>query len=570
MNLTLRKELTAQLSKALLSLGLPEKAAEISPAKATNFGDYQSNTAIVLAKSLREDPKTVAEQILSHLDVSGCSAHPEIAGAGFLNFRILNSHLIQRLTRLSHDTRLGVPYACSSRRIVIDFSSPNMAKPMHVGHIRATVLGDALARIARFLGHEVITDNHVGDWGAHFGKVIYGWKLFLNSDHLAHDPISELVRLYRKVNHLETEDVRIAKKVRRELVLLQRKDTESLSIWNRIVEFSRKAFEDIYKILDIHFDHQLGESFYRNELAPLVQRLLDTGIAQKSQGAICIFFPDIPELIDKPCLVRKSDGGFLYATIDLAALEYRAKTWNPDAIWYVAGTPQSLHFKQVFDIARRLDIPAKLSHIAFGSILGKNRKMMKTRAGDNIPLSLLLQEAITRAEQIIGKKNPLLSIEEKKVAARIIGIGAIKYAELSQNRLSDYVFSWEKMLAFQGNTAPYLQNAYVRIRSIFGKLKATLPKAATFYLHVPEERALALKLLQFGETLPRVLEDFRPNLLANYLFELANAFHGFYETCPVLSAEESLRSSRLMFCQLSKQILGKGLSLLGIKTPKKM
>ena len=570
MNLSLRKELIARLSKALTELGLPENSAEISPTTAAHFGDYQSNTAMVLAKSLREDPKTVAAQILSQIDVSDLSLQPQIAGAGFLNFRILNSHLVQHLVRLSCDPRLGVPYTSSPKRIVIDFSSPNVAKPMHVGHIRTTVLGDALARIAQFLGHKVITDNHVGDWGTQFGKVIYGWKHFLDSDHLTRKPIAELVRLYREVSRLEKENPSVSDKIRKELVLLQQGNPENLSIWSKIVELSWKEFEDIYKTLSIHFDYRLGESFYNRALSPLVERLLAAGIAQLSQGAVCVFFPETPKLTDKPCIVRKSDGGFLYATTDLATLEYRVKAWNPDAIWYVAGAPQSLHFQQVFEIARRLGIQAELTHVAFGSILGRDRKMMKTRTGDNVPLANLLQEAITRAAQVIGQKNPSLSIEEKMEVACIIGIGAVKYAELSQNRLTDYVFSWEKMLSFQGNTAPYLQNAYVRIRSIFRKLQGALPERPAFYLHVPEERLLALRLLQFGETVPRVLEDFRPNILANYLFELANAFHSFYEACPVLNVEEKLHQSRLILCRLSEQILGKGLSLLGINSPKKM
>ena len=570
MNLSLGKELIARLSKALAELGLPEGSAEISPTTAAYFGDYQSNTAMALAKSLRKDPKTIAAQILSRMDVSDLSLQPRIAGAGFLNFRILDSHLVRHLVRLSHDPRLGVPCAPSPRCIVIDFSSPNVAKPMHVGHIRTTVLGDALARIAQFLGHKVITDNHIGDWGTQFGKVIYGWKHFLDSDHLARNPIAELVRLYRKVNRLEEETPNVSHKTREELVLLQQGSPASLAIWSKIVELSWKEFEDVYKILDVHFDYRLGESFYNQELSPLVERLLAAGIARLSQGAVCVFFPETPELIDKPCMVRKSDGGFLYATTDLATLEYRIKAWNPDAIWYVAGAPQSLHFRQVFEIARRLGVQAELTHIAFGSILGKDRRMMKTRSGDSVPLANLLQEAITRAIQVIGKKNPSLSVEEKTEVAHVIGIGAVKYAELSQNRLTDYVFSWERMLSFQGNTAPYLQNAYVRIRSIFRKLQGTLPDASSFCLNVPEERVLALRLLQFGETVPRVLEDFRPNLLANYLFGLANAFHSFYEACPVLNAEERLRQSRLILCQLSEQILGKGLSLLGINSPKKM
>lgn len=569
MSIPLREELTFRLTEALTKLGFPEETAEISPTTTPQFGDYQSNVAMVLAKRLGTHPKVIANQVLSHLDVSDLTHAPSVAGVGFINFRILDETLAKRATQIVRDPRMGVPLAKHRQRIMVDFSSPNVAKCMHVGHIRSTILGDALTRIARFLGHEVITDNHIGDWGTQFGKVIYGWKHFLDRDHLARKPIEELARLYREANRLERQNPEVARQAREELVLLQQGDPENLAIWNQIVELSREAFESIYDILNIHFDYQLGESFYNSALGPLVERLLHAKIAQSSQGAVCIFLPDIPELADKPCMIRKSDGGFLYATTDLATLEYRVQTWNPDAIWYVTGAPQNLHFRQIFEIARRMGIRTQLVHIPFGSILGEDRKMMKTRTGENVPLVHLLHEAIDRAAKIIEEKNSLLSPEEQNQAAHAIGIGAIKYAELSQNRLSDYVFSWKKMLSFQGNTAPYLQNAYVRIHSIFRK-SISPPQEFTIHLGLPEERTLALRLLQFGETVPIILNDFRPNLLANYLFELANAFHSFYEACPVLRAEEALRASRLALCNLSARVLGQGLSLLGIEAPEKM
>jgi len=567
--ITLREELTARLSRALARAGLPEDSAEISPTTTHKFGDYQSNAAMVLAKRLGENPRTIAERILTCLDMADLGTPPEVAGAGFLNFRLSDDFLAKQIVRVSRDARLGVPLPRRKKRIVIDFSCPNVAKPMHVGHIRSTILGDALVRIARFLGHDVITDNHIGDWGTQFGKVIYGWKHFLDQDHLARKPVEELVRLYRETHRLESEDPVVAAQARKELVLLQQGNPENLNIWKQCIELSWKEFEKIYKILDIHFDHCLGESFYNQALNPLVERLLETKVAQISEGAVCIFFPEIPELT--PCMIRKSDGGFLYATTDLATLEYRIKSWNPDAIWYVTGSPQALHFRQIFAAARRLGIQADLVHIAFGSILGEDRKMMKTRSGENIALADLLDEAIERATKIIAEKNSTLSPEEQKSIAHAIGIGAVKYTELSQNRLTDYVFSWDKMLSFQGNTAPYLQNAYVRIRSIFRK-SDVIPTAATFpiLLALPEERALALKLLQFGETVPAVLEEFRPNLLANYLFELANSFHSFYEKCPVLRAEDRIRKSRFALCNLTAQILFQGLSLLGIHPPERM
>ncbi|MEI7959032.1 MAG: arginine--tRNA ligase, partial [Verrucomicrobiota bacterium] len=320
----------------------------------------------------------------------------------------------------------------------------------------------------------------------------------------------------------------------------------------------------------IHFDQHLGESFYNDALAPLVDKLLACGIAEISEGAVCVFFRDNPALAEKPCLIRKSDGGFLYATTDLATLEYRIQRWNADAIWYVVGAPQALHFEQIFATAARMGITGNLRHVAFGSILGEDRKLMKTRSGENVGLRDVLEEAQERSLRIVEQKNPEMPAEEKAEIARIIGIGAVKYAELSQFRMSDYVFSWDKMLSFQGNTAPYLQNAYVRIRSIFRKLDGEFTAPATLALCDPAELALSKKLLQFGETVPATLDDFRPNLLANYLYELANTFHGFYEACPVLKSEGATRASRLALCELTARVLREGLGLLGIRVPERM
>ena len=326
----------------------------------------------------------------------------------------------------------------------------------------------------------------------------------------------------------------------------------------------------MYGMLDIRFDEHLGESAYNGRLAPLVDRLLASGIAEVSDGAVCVFFRDNLALADKPCLIRKSDGGFLYATTDLATIEYRVERWAPDAIWYVVGAPQALHFDQIFSVAAKLGVRGDLRHVAFGSILGEDRKLMKTRSGENVQLRDVLEEARQRALRIVSEKNPSLSDDEKAAIARIIGIGAVKYAELSQFRMSDYVFSWDKMLSFQGNTAPYLQNAYVRIRSIFRKLDAEFALPAVLALNDPAELTLSKKLLQFGEIVPQTLEDFRPNLLANYLYELANTFHSFYEACPVLKSETPVKESRLALCDLSARILRQGLALLGIETPERM
>jgi len=567
---TLRAELTARLQNALGEAGLPVENAEVVPAADPRFGDYQSNAALALAKSQKANPRQLAQTLLEKLSVADLSEPPTLAGAGFINFTVQSTALAQRLAALARDERLGVPPAEPPKTIVIDFSSPNVAKPMHIGHVRSTVIGDCLARVARALGHRVITDNHLGDWGTQFGKVIYGWKHLLNRAALEKDAISELVRLYRDVNALEEKDPEIRRLVREELVKLQQGDPENRAIWQETVDLSWREFDRIYALLDIGFDERLGESFYNDALAPLVQRLQESGLAEVSEGALCIFFRDIPALAERPCLVRKSDGGFNYATTDLATLEYRNATWHPDEVWYVTGAPQALHFQQVFEAARRMGLRIQAEHIPFGSILGEDRKIMKTRSGENVAFAEVLDEAVQRALQLIREKNPGMPEAEAAETARMIGIGAVKYAELSQHRMTDYIFSWDRMLSFQGNTAPYLQNAYVRIRSIFRKLEGEAAFDLVPELGTPSERALALKLLQYGETVPLVLADFRPNLLANYLYELADTYHGFYEACPVLKAEGTIRDSRLLLSELTARILRAGLGLMGIHCPERM
>lgn len=570
MNPTPQAALTARLRAALDACGLPPDGADVVAAADTRFGDYQSNAAMVLAKAARTNPRQLAARIAEHFDAAGICEPPEIAGPGFLNFRLLPGYVSSALGRLLNDPHCGAPQADPPRCIVIDFSSPNIAKPMHVGHIRSTILGDALARVARFLGHDVITDNHLGDWGAQFGKVLYGWKHLLDREALARDPIGEMGRLYREVNAREQNDPAVREAARAELAALQRGDAGNRAIWQQLVELSWAEFQSVYDALGIRFDERLGESFYNDALADTVERLLGSGLAEVSEGAVCVFFREIPALADKPCLIRKSDGAFLYATTDIATIEYRMHRWNPHAVWYVTGAPQQLHFQQVFEVARRMGITTELRHVAFGSILGEDQKLMKTRSGDNVPLRHLLDEAVTRARALVEEKSPDLPVEDKDRIARIIGLGAIKYTELSQHRMTDYVFSWSKMLSFQGNTAPYLQNAYVRIRSIFRKLGSEIAAEGAVQVAHPAELGLAKKLLQFGETVPAVLHDFRPNLLANYLYETANAFHTFYEACPVLKAEGATQHTRLVLCEATSRILRQGLDLLGIDVPERM
>ncbi len=569
---TFQHSILSRLSQTLRSLGLPE-AGDVSVATDSRFGDYQTNAALILGKQRKENPREVASRIVEAWPEDDLLEKPTIAGPGFVNFRLKPAAVSRQTMALLKDERLGVEQASTQHRIVIDFGSPNVAKPMHVGHIRSTVLGEALARIAQFLGHEVIRDNHIGDWGTQFGMVIYGWKNFLDQSALEKDPIAELVRIYKEANEQATANPEVREACRQELVRLQSGDPENLAIWQKSVDLSLHEFERTYQVLGIHYDIQRGESFYNERLPGVVDRLLKEKIAEISEGAVCVFFRDIPELADKPCIIRKRDGGFNYATSDIATVDYRVNDLKRNTLWYVVGAPQILHFKQIFEIARREGYQADFRHIPFGSILGEDRKLMKTRSGENVPLRDLLDEAVSRARKIIDEKGADLSATEKDEIAGIIGIGAIKYADLSQYRMTDYVFAWDKMLSFQGNTAPYLQNAYVRIRSVFRKAAAegvSVEPPATIILSESAELDLGRRLAQFSEVVPQVLNDFRPNILANYLFELANAFHSFYESCPILKSDEPARSSRLALSDLTARILKKGLELLGIQVPEKM
>ncbi len=580
----LEEKLSAAL-QVVLGESLPESFhASVSASADLRFGDYQSNVAMILAKQARTNPRALAQQVIDALDTAGiCST--EIAGPGFINFRILPEFFSSRLTSMLSDNRLGVDETSNPKTIVIDFSAPNVAKPMHVGHIRSTIIGDALSRIARFMGHTVITDNHIGDWGTQFGMILWGWKNILDQDALKANPIEELLHVYKEVNLLCKEKEGLLETCKAELVKLQAGDEENLGIWKQCVAVSKSGLEKIYDRLDIHFDYWLGESFYNDALAPLVDELIASGLAKESDGAICVFaeegcepsasnpflVQDKGEWKPNPCIIRKADGGFLYATTDLATLDYRINTWNADSIWYVVGAPQALHFKQIFDVQRRRGKTGDFRHIAFGSILGDDRRPFKTRSGDTVSLQDVLDEAVDRAKRVVAERSSDMSEEDQTNVATIVGIGAVKFAELSQNRMTDYVFNWDKMLALQGDTAPYLQNSYVRVRSIFRKLGDqqfdwTNPLA----ISEPAEINLGRQLVRYGEVVPQVLDDCRPNILAAYVYDLAKAFHSFYEACPVLKSEGATRHSRLALCELTARVLQHGLSLLGIRVPDRM
>jgi arginyl-tRNA synthetase len=576
----------------------------VRPCPDPKFGDYQTNALMSLAKARKLNPRQLASDVVAKLEVGDCCEKVEIAGAGFLNFRLKPAALAEALQSAARGEHLFFALAPQPRTVVVDFSSPNVAKPMHVGHIRSTILGDSLARTLRLLGHRVITDNHLGDWGTQFGMLLVGWKTLLDAASLQADPLAEMERIYKTISaQCDPEkpgfNQATLDRARNELVKLQAGDPENLAIWRDMIRLSQAQFEAIYGRLGVKFDHTLGESFYHPRLKAVVDELMGQGMASESRGARAILSDgSVPpkedpflihkdgEWIPNPFIIQKSDGGFNYATTDLATLAYRIETWHADEIIYVTDGRQQLHFRQLFTAFRRWhpDSKIKLAHVWFGSILGEDGKPFKTRSGETIRLAELLDEAQERAFQLVSEKSPDLPEAQRREIARAVGISAVKYADLLPNRQSDYVFSWNKLLALNGNTAPYLQYAYARIRSIFrkGNVGQCVPpvhspqtptanyQTQSVQLGAPEELALARQLLNFGLVLEAVAEDYRPNFLCNYLYELAGHFTGFYENCPVLKSEAEQRASRLVLCDLTARVLKQGLDVLGIETLEQM
>ncbi len=544
------------------------------------FGDYQANFAMPLGKRLGRPPREVAAEVIERLDIAEFCRPPEIAGPGFINLEVRDDWLIEQLTAAVADQRLGVPKVARPRTYVLDYSAPNVAKPMHVGHIRSTVIGDSLCRVLRFLGHTVVSDNHIGDWGTQFGMIIYGYKHFLDKDAYWRNPVEELARLYRLVRKLSDADEHpeIGPAVLGETARLHAGDPENLRLWREFMPICRQEIDRIYRRLNVSFDHTLGESFYNDRLKQIVDGLIEQGIARESDGAICVFLKG--ERV--PMLVRKQDGAFLYATTDLATIRYRMETFRPDAILYVVDHRQGMHFKHLFATAALIGYgDVELRHVSFGTVLGDDGRPFKTRSGDTVGLEKLLDEAVSRAADIVAANDaakpdaPELSTEDRRRIAETVGIAALKYADLSHSRTSDYVFSFDKMLAMNGNTATYMQYAYARVQSIFRKgnidIEAIRNGGAAITLDSPAERALGLELLRFAEALDLAVLDYRPNLLTGYLFDLAGRYSTFFEQCHVLRAEsKKLRNSRLLLCDLTARTIRKGLELLGIDVVEKM
>ncbi|MFQ3671718.1 MAG: arginine--tRNA ligase [Verrucomicrobiia bacterium] len=546
----------------------------VQPCQNPQFGHFQSNLPMVAAKTLRSNPRDLATSLANYLSTQPQILSADPAGPGFVNIRFANAAIEHALSQLALDPRLGLPQTAPAQTIVVDFSSPNVAKSMHVGHIRSTILGDSIARLLRALGHHVITDNHIGDWGTAFGKIILAYKQAGCPPLDPHRAIEQMETWYQDIHRACTENPSLLKQAKAELLKLQQGDPVNTRIWESFRTASQNEFDLIYQRLGVSFDHTLGESFYNPWLQPMVDELIQRGIARESNGAICLFFDEPPELRDEPMVIRKSDGAALYATTDLATLRYRIDHFHADTIIYVTDGRQQLHFKQLFAAARQLGLNVRLEHAWFGTVLGPDKKPLKTRDGTPIKLRDLLDEAVNRAAALLRKlaatkKGPTLSPEAEQKIAEILGIGAVKYADQAQNRHLDYVFDWDKLLALEGNTAPYLINAYVRCRSILRK--QGLPDNVPFAGEHPLDHDLARACLAFGDAVENAASELRPHLLCAYLFELASLFHRFFEACPVAKAPSpQLKHSRLLLCHLTASILQRGLDLLGIPTVEEM
>ncbi|MHB2015440.1 MAG: arginine--tRNA ligase [Candidatus Xenobia bacterium] len=564
-------ELDARVREAVQAVangvGVPADPV-VLPAQDARHGDYQCNLAMTLARGLKTNPRALAVSIVEKLQVSDMCLPPEIAGPGFINLRLTPEWINRRMNAIAGDARLGVSPVEKPMTVVVDYSSPNMAKEMHVGHIRSTVIGDACTRLLRFAGHQVIADNHVGDWGTQFGQMIVAYHEWADPQALQQNMVVELERVYKVFNEKAKNEPGWADKARAELAKLQAGDPDNTDLWKRFLAASRAANKEVYGRLGVTFDVWHGESFYNPMLADTVQALLDAGIAREDQGAVVIFFEDDKELADKPLIIRKRDGAYPYATSDLAAIRYRENTWHADEMLYFVDGRQQLHFKQVFEAARRWGYrEVRLIHAWFGTILGPGGTPIKTREGGDVKLRDLLDEAETRALAIVREKNPSLSDEQMREVARVVGIGAVKYADMAQNRTSDYQFGWDKMLALDGNTAAYSQYAYARQQSIFRKGDVK-PETLQGEMRLSEEAELALArhILRFGEAVASALDGYKPNVMTGYLFELSSSCSVFLEKCPVLKSEEPTRTSRLLLCRTAADAIKLGLGLLGIET----
>ncbi|NLF22934.1 MAG: arginine--tRNA ligase [Lentisphaerae bacterium] len=543
---------------------------QVVPATDTAFGDFQCNDAMRLAKQLRLPPRAIASRIVEALDPDGAPASASVAGAGFINIAVSPAWLGEQLAALAAQPRTGLPDLGGGRTVIIDYSSPNVAKPMHIGHIRSTIIGNAICRLHRALGYRVIADNHLGDWGTQFGILIRGYRAFADPARLREAPIEELERVYVASYNRAKEDPAWMDACRAELVKLQQGDPDNLNQWREFIDLSLKEFNRIYARLDVAFDLYRGESHYNDRLAGTVALLEARGLARESEGAIVVPLDDEGMPV---CIVRKSDGGYNYATTDIATVQSREEEFQPDRIIYVTDERQQLHFRQFFTVCRKLGSTTRLEHVWFG-LMRLPEGTFSTRQGNVIKLEALLDEAERRALAIIQGASPEMPPEQQQALARDIGIGAVKYADLSHDPQNMIVFTWDRALALDGNSGPYLQYAFARLRSLLDKYRAVCPgrdpAAAPLLLDEPIERQLALQLLQYPATVVRAAEGCKPSFLADYLFALAQLTSSFYQRFPILKAEPAIRDSRACLCSLVARVLREGLDLLGIATPERI
>ncbi len=545
------------------------KKIEVSVATNEKFGDFQTNFAMMNSKIIGKNPRAIAQEIVDNLEPNNVIDKLEIAGPGFINI-FLKSEYLGELLKKSRNEKYDFSFLNRDGDVIIDFSSPNIAKRMHIGHLRSTIIGDSVARIYRYLGYHLVADNHIGDWGTQFGKLIIGYRRWLNQEAYKENAIEELERVYVEFTKQSEEHPELEEEARLELKKLQDGDEENYALWKEFIKVSLDEYEKLYSRLDVHFDTYYGESFYHPMMQGVVDELVEKGLAVEDDGAKVVFFSEEDNLF--PCIVQKKDGAFLYSTSDIATIKFRRENYNVNKLIYLTDERQQDHFKQFFKITEMLGWDVEKYHIWFG-IMRFADGVFSTRKGNVIRLEQLLDEGKKRAYDIVNEKNPDLSAEEKDQIAEVVGVGAIKYADLSQNRQSPIIFEWDKILSFEGNTAPYLQYSYARIQSILRKAAAEgkeIDYSKEIKIENKQERALADHIATFPMVVLKAAESFKPNIIADYLFELSKKFNSFYNSCPILNQEDDILYSRGLIAKVAGETIKEGLSLLGIKTLDRM
>ncbi|MGA1419380.1 MAG: arginine--tRNA ligase [Ilumatobacteraceae bacterium] len=577
--------IAARIEEAVARLFPDTTSGLDTVARPSEHADVQVNVALALAKRLGRNPREVAEQIARSVDVGGVCRSVDVAGPGFLNITFEDAFLGAQLCQMASDDSLGVRQAAVTETVVVDYSAPNVAKEMHVGHLRSTIIGDALVRMLEAVGHRVVRENHIGDWGTPFGMLIEHLVDLGEAGAAKELSVGDLDAFYKEARKKFDASEQFQDRARKRVVALQAGDADTLRLWNLLVAESARYFAQVYEKLDVLLQHSdlRGESTYNHLLAEVVERLRTAGLLQHDADAEVVFPPGFTNRENQPLplIIRKKDGGYNYATSDLACVIDRVEKIGATLLVYVVGAPQAQHLSMVQSVAASagwLKPPARMEHVAFGSVLGSDRKMLRSRSGDAVKLVELLDEAVQRADASIREKNPDLDSAVRSTVARQIGIGAVKYSDLANDRVKDYVFDWERMLSFDGNTAPYLQYAHARICSIFRRageqsgaaaLRASVRDVTPLVSH-QAERALALALLQFDTVVHDSLDRFSPHRLGAYLYDLASRYTAFYEHCPVLKADGDVRQSRLALCDLTARVLERGLGMLGIGAPEQM